>query len=75
MTAENLLAVEKATADAHERFVCELGLRFSNELEKRYPFGECDWAIKISIPLSNVGPGIATDVTAQPAVWPSAYSY
>ena len=34
----------------------------SNNLVKRYPFAEAERQLRISVPLVNVGPGLATDV-------------
>jgi AAA ATPase domain len=58
-------ALSRFDSNARERFVCDIALKFSNDLEKRYPLGEPGRELKISIPLTNTGPGMAIDVAAQ----------
>ncbi|MBB6414291.1 phosphoribosyltransferase-like protein [Mesorhizobium sangaii] len=60
-------ALEKFLTSVRGRFKAQIVPRLSDGgiLQKRYPFREAGRQIKLSIPLRNLGPGIASNVTVQ----------
>ncbi|MER9362892.1 hypothetical protein [Mesorhizobium sp. M0500] len=60
-------ALEKFLTSVRGRFKAQIVPRLSDGgiLQKRYPFREAGRQIKLSIPLRNLGPGIASNVTVR----------
>lgn len=60
-------ALEKFLASVQGRFKAQLEPRLSDNgiLQKRYPLREAGRRIRLSIPLRNLGPGVASNVTVR----------